>query len=151
MNRTTRRKTRRQKGGILPALMLFKKLRRREKGGRFLPMNLTAVTGRRILGRLRRRLPTERYHCGDDPQKEGEDKRVEEYREFLVPLPRWGTNSVRIRGIREWVSLESQAVTTDDQHHGKYDTSKTPATLLAERSEGSQSEQTSRNADTCQC
>ena len=108
MNRITRRKTRRQKGGILPTLMLFKKLRRREKAGRFLPMNLTAVTARRILGRLRRRLPTERYHCGDDPQKEGEDKRVEEYREFLVPLPRWGTNSERIRRIIEWVSLQAK-------------------------------------------
>ena len=47
------------------------------------------------------------------------------------------------RDMREWVSWESQAVTTDVQPRGKYETTKTSATLLAEHSEGSQSKEAS--------
>ena len=83
------------------------------------------------------------------PQKEGEDKGVVESWEFLAPLPRWATNSERIRDIREWVSWESQAVTADVQSRGKYETTKTSAPLLAEHSEGSQSKETSRDVNPC--
>ena len=42
-------------------------------------------------------------------------------------------------------------VTTEVQSRGKYETPETSATLLTERCEGSQSKQTTRDVDACQC
>ena len=46
--------------------------------------------------------------------------------------------------------MESQAVTADVQPRGKYETTKTSASLPAEHSERSQSKETSRNVNPCQ-